>query len=564
MKRHVPSGLTSRKTWTAAALVAAVGVGAAAWKYMGAASSHEAGPGPSLGAEPAAEAKPKAAAPAGDSRLVRITAEQQKLIGVEVEPVQMAPETILVRVPGRVAPDENRFAFITPRAPGIVRSVSVRIGQDVKAGDVLATIESAAVGQARLDLLTNLQSLDIALAQARWQETILRNTLELIVRLKAEDTPEEINAKFADKPVGTNRERLMTAYTAHRLAKANLARKSDLYEQEIIRGQLIEESKARFDADLAAYQTLLDQMGYETNLANVRAQQALRQAETAVLVAREKLQVLGVDPDDDDYIPKALKQQNLTAEVPTPKEAKPAVDKPVPTDGKTSGPGSKSSIVEVAEAMSLGTRSGAEPKPLPEEPASLYKLKAPFAGTILDRELVVPGVAVDVTHRIFTLVNLENVWIEANINPSNLPYIHDDENVAITFTSDAYPEKAFKARLLYTGDQVLEKTQTLTLLARAENPERFLKPGMYIDVALSVKSDEQLPSVPSSALLSDDEGWVAFVRTGPEEFEMREVKTRGPGEDRAAVLSGLKPGEEVVTRGAFKLKSEWIRLASSE
>ncbi|WP_165251598.1 efflux RND transporter periplasmic adaptor subunit [Paludisphaera soli] len=555
MTRRIPLGLTSRKTLSLGGVILAVAVGLAAWKYMGAAPTSEANLDHAEAAtKPAAATQPDAEV--GRDRIVRISADQQKLIGVEVETVKLEPETILVRVPGRIAPDENRFAFITPRAPGIVRSVAVRIGQDVKAGDVLATIESAAVGQARLDLLMNLQSLDIALTQARWQETILKNTLELIERLKAEDTPEQINARFLDKPVGTNRERLMTAYTAHRLAKANLSRKNALYDEEIIRGQLMEESKARFDADLAAYQTLLDQMGYETNLANTRAQQALRQAETSVLVAREKLQVLGVDPDDDEYIPKTLRQQNaLTADVP-------AVKTPGPADPA----GDKSSILGVAEAMSLGTRpaTGAEPKPLPEEPASLYKLKAPFAGTILDRELVVPGVAVDVTHRIFTLANLENVWVEANINPSNLPYIHDDANVSITFSSDAYPEKQFQARLLYTGDLVVEKTQTLTLLARAENADRFLKPGMYIDVALAVKSTEQMPSVPSSALLSDDERWVAFVRTGPEEFEMREVKTRGPGEDRTAVFSGLRPGEEVVTRGAFKLKSEWIRLASSD
>lgn len=552
MIRLVPFGLTSRTAWSIGGILLAIGAGFVAWKYQGGADAPT--PTAVVSEHAVAQAPAKSERPDGSpgrERIIRISADQQKLIGVEVEQVKLEPETILVRVPGRIAPDENRFAFITPRAPGIVRSVAVRIGQDVKAGDVLATIESAAVGQARLDLLTNLQSLDIALAQARWQETILKNTLELIERLKAEDTPEEINAKFADKPVGTNRERLMTAYTSHRLAKANLARKSDLYDQEIIRGQLIEESKARFDADLAAYQTLLDQMGYETNLTNIRAQQALRQAETSVLVAREKLQVLGVDPDDDEYIPKALKQQGLTADA-------------VPAQPGT--PGEKSSIQDVAEVMSLGVgpAKGLQPKPLPEEPASLYKLKAPFAGTILDRELVVPGVAVDVTHRIFTLANLDNVWVEANINPSNLPYIHDDQNVSITFSTDAYPEKQFKARLLYTGDLVVEKTQTLTLLARAENADRFLKPGMYIDVALSVRSEEKTPSVPSTALLSDDEHWIAFVRTGPEEFEMREVKTRGPGEDRAAVFSGIRPGEDVVTRGAFKLKSEWIRLASSE
>jgi membrane fusion protein, heavy metal efflux system len=505
---------------------------AAAWVLI---SRHPSSSSP----DAASEASKPALHGAAADRIVRITAEQQKVIGVEVEPVRLEPETILVRVPGRIAPDETRFAFITPRAPGIVKNVSVRIGQDVQAGDVLATIESSQVGQARLDLLTNLQSYDVALAQARWQETILRNTNELIERLKAEDTPEEIHQKFADKPVGSNRALLMTAYTAHRLAKANLARKSDLYDQEIIRGQQFEETKARYDSDLASYQTLLDQMGYETGLANIRAQQALRQAETGVLVAREKLQVLGVDPDDDDYLPKGMMQ-------------------PTPAGALSSG-GQSPPVAVQATAAAPEVR-----KPSSNVPASLYKLKAPFAGTILDRELVVPGVAVEVAHRIFTLANLDHVWIEANINPANLVHLRNDRHVEVRFTSDAYPEQEFEAKVLYSGDMVIEKTQTVTLLARAENPEHLLKPGMYIDVTVAVRSDGKVPTVPSNALLSDDDRWIAFVRTGPEEFELRDVKTRGPGEARASVFSGLNPGEEVVTRGAFKLKAEWIRMASSD
>ncbi len=548
MARIFTHRLTSRKVWMAAGLVVAlgVGVGFGAWKRM------VAGRAPTAPADASASASASLAAEAAKSsssssslgpRVVRITAEQQKLIGVEVQSVGLEPETIQVRVPGRVAPDENRFAFITPRAQGIVRSVAVRIGQDVEAGDVLATVESAAVGQARLDLLMNLQALDVAKAQAQWQAMILKNTLELIERLKADATPDQINAEFVDKPVGTNRQLLMTAYTTHRLAKANLARQTDLYEQEIIRGRLMEESKARYDADLAAYQTLMDQMGYDTNLANIRAQQALRQAETGVLVAREKLNVLGVDPDEDDYIPKMLRQQKRVVEEVARKPADAVAAAPAGAD---------------AEADAGG------PTPLPEEPASLYKLKAPFAGTILDRELIVPGVAVDVSYRLFTLANLDHVWIEANINPSNLPFVQSDEDVSIAFESDAYPGRQFQARLLYTGDMVVEKTQTVTLLARAENLDHSLKPGMYIDVALGVRSEERVPSVPSEALISDDDRWIAFVRVGAEEFEMREVETRGPGETRAAIAAGLEPGEEVVTKGAFKLKAEWLRLASSE
>ena len=47
----------------------------------------------------------------------------------------------------------------------------------------------------------------------------------------------------------------------------------------------------------ATYQSLMDQMGFEVRLANTRAQQARKQAETSVRAAQERLRILGVKPD---------------------------------------------------------------------------------------------------------------------------------------------------------------------------------------------------------------------------------------------------------------------------
>ncbi len=63
--------------------------------------------------------------------------------------------------------------------------------------------------------------------------------------------------------------------------------------------------------------------------------------------------------------------------------------------------------------------SAGEPNANPTPTMSLYEIRAPFDGTILDREMIVPGVAVDTTHRIFTLANLETVWVEANVHESD-------------------------------------------------------------------------------------------------------------------------------------------------
>ena len=52
-----------------------------------------------------------------------------------------------------------------------------------------------------------------------------------------------------------------------------------------------------------------------------------------------------------------------------------------------------------------------------------------------------------------------------------------------------------------------------------------------------------------------------YVRTGPEVFERRDVVLGTREANRASILSGLQPGDEVVTEGGFKLKAEHARLA---
>src|SRR4029077_16437793 len=139
--------------------------------------------------------------------------------------------------------------------------------------------------------------LDVAKAQAAWQQMIYRNTLELIERLEKGETPEQIHTAFAQRAVGENRERLLAAYAQYRLAIATIERNRDLFAQKLITPKQYEQVNASYEVAQATYQSLMDQMGYETRLANTRAQQAKKQAETAVRAARERLRILGVKAD---------------------------------------------------------------------------------------------------------------------------------------------------------------------------------------------------------------------------------------------------------------------------
>src|SRR3954451_2788268 len=120
------------------AVVAGVIVlGAAGWFWN---ESNVGGEAESKGKDPAPgkAITPQAGQPAGESLAIQLSADQQRTIGLTTAPVTSGTFHDVLTAPGRIAPNELQYAYITPRAAGVVRSVTAHVGQDVKAGDLLA------------------------------------------------------------------------------------------------------------------------------------------------------------------------------------------------------------------------------------------------------------------------------------------------------------------------------------------------------------------------------------------------------------------------------------------
>ena len=516
--------------WVLGGVVGLVALGGVIWgisQYQGQAGRDSVAVHPDGDLADEAVVDPQAVSPLQ----VEMTEAQQREIGLET--MNVSPEAARegLAAPGRIAPDETKFAYITPRTPGIVRSVVGQIGQEVRAGDVLVTIDSVEVGEARLQYYTEEQNLQIARTQADWQETIYRNTLDLIEALRRGDSPDQISREFEGHPVGSNRERLLTAYAQFRLAEATIDRNRELDAQSLITRKQLQQVTADYDAARATYQALIEQMGFETRIAKIRAEQALRQAETALRVVRERLRIHGVQPAND-RVGRGQMPPIKSAFEPESGEAPPANAQPAaPLDPVKAD--------------------------LEEAPASTYALVAPFDGTLLDRELVVSGVAVDRNHRIFTLGDLSTIWVEANIHESDFEVLSQSHDGTVQFQTPAYPGRVFEGKVIYAGDIVDEKSRTVKLLARAENPDRLLKPGMFVEVHV-FRAGKHGPSlqIPASALLTDHDQAYVFLRSGAQQFLRHDVVVEAVTANRAIIKSGLKPGDEVVISGAFKLKAQ--------
>ena len=163
----------------------------------------------------------------------------------------------------------------------------------------------------------------------------------------------------------------------------------------------------------ATYQGLMDQMEYTNRLANVRAQQSLQRAETELRVAREQLRVLGVRPTAPSPRSRTARSSASSADGSLPHRGAARADPAKPDAILTEVMRAREPRSRRSARRATPTRSRRTSRSAP------MRSGPPSTGTILDRELIVPGVAVDTTHRIFTMANLATVWVEVAIHESD-------------------------------------------------------------------------------------------------------------------------------------------------
>ncbi len=120
----------------------------------------------------------------------------------------------------------------------------------------------------------------------------------------------------------------------------------------------------------------------------------------------------------------------------------------------------------------------------------------------------------------------------------------------------ALPGKVFKGKVDFVSPDLDAMTRTQEVRLRFDNPGELLKPGMFADARIDASPIPDAISVPAQALIQTGDGDRAVVALSGGAFDVRAVTAGIESGDRVQILSGLKPGEHVVTSGQFLLDSE--------
>ena len=180
-------------------------------------------------------------------------------------------------------------------------------------------------------------------------------------------------------------------------------------------------------------------------------------------------------------------------------------------------------------------------------------IAAPAAGTLQNVHAAV-GQKVASGALLFDVVSLDPVWIRVPVYVGDLSRLATDTTAGVGGLADTPGDEPHRARPVAAPPSGDPLAATVNVFYEVENKDGALRPGQRVGVTLPLKGDDQSLVVPRAALLRDIHGgaWV-YEKVGDHSYARRRVLVDRVVGDLAALVSGPKPGAQVVTTGAAEL-----------
>lgn len=183
-----------------------------------------------------------------------------------------------------------------------------------------------------------------------------------------------------------------------------------------------------------------------------------------------------------------------------------------------------------------------------DHPANVVNVYAPISGVIIAQNVTnaaAVGVTLSGSATAFTIADLSNVWILCDVYENDIPKLQLGQEARIVI--NAYPNRPLIGRISDIGPVLDPSTRAAKVRIDVANPG-FLKLGMFATATFTSRSKQNFAVVPADAVLHlHDRDWV-YVPAGGNHFRRVEVQAGEMlGDGRQQILSGLAPGQQVVS-----------------
>ena len=179
-------------------------------------------------------------------------------------------------------------------------------------------------------------------------------------------------------------------------------------------------------------------------------------------------------------------------------------------------------------------------------------MRAPIAGTIVQK-LVLPGQFIQAgTTVCFMISNTNTVWVQGHVYDKDLASIHVGDKV--DERNSSFPQ-TFHGTVSYIGDMLDPATRTTPVRIVTQNIDGLLKKDIFLDLVIHDKSTRDVLAAPTAAVLYDEQNFpFVYLQTGPGQFAERRVTLGPQRDDETQVTAGLNAGDMVVADGSVFLQ----------
>ncbi|NIG55442.1 efflux RND transporter periplasmic adaptor subunit [Chitinophaga sp. Cy-1792] len=175
----------------------------------------------------------------------------------------------------------------------------------------------------------------------------------------------------------------------------------------------------------------------------------------------------------------------------------------------------------------------------------IYVVKSPINGFVVQKNITNNTVIrTDNGNNLFTISDLKNVWVQANVYESNISRVHVGDHVDVTTLS--YPDKVFKGRVDKMLNVLDPASKVMKVRIVLQNDNYLLKPQMFASVNVLNPVGKKALTVSSHALMFDHSQYYVLIYNGKSDVKITPVEVLGANGNETYIAAGLKEGDRVI------------------
>ncbi|HBO25997.1 efflux RND transporter periplasmic adaptor subunit [Culturomica sp.] len=182
------------------------------------------------------------------------------------------------------------------------------------------------------------------------------------------------------------------------------------------------------------------------------------------------------------------------------------------------------------------------------------KVTSPISGYVKSR-LVGEGEYVSVGQPVAVIAQNKRLQLRADVSENYFNALRKitNANFVVSYNNEVYKLSDLNGRLLSFGKASDKTSFYIPVIFEFDNRGDII-PGSYVEVFLLATPENDVLSIPTSALTEEQGVYFVYIQVGEEEFLKREIVVGASNGEKVRVLSGLKPGDKIVIKGAYQVK----------